>query len=76
MIDEVEGKEDEEVPCVEGVLEGALGALGDEHFGEGDGVLLSSFVKSMKSWFGGMTTSFCFLEVLEFELLGGDMMIW
>ena len=76
MIDEVEGKEDEEVPCVEGVFDGALGALGDGHFGGGDGVMLSSLVKSMKSCLGGMTTSFCFLEVLEFEVLGGDMMIW
>ena len=60
---------------MEGVLDGALGALGDEHLGGGDGVLLSSFVKSMKSCFGGMTTSFCFLEVLECEVLGGVMMI-
>ena len=60
---------------MEGVLDGALGALGDEHFGGGDGVLLSSFVKSMKSCFGRMMTIFCFLEALEFEVLGGVMMI-
>jgi hypothetical protein len=60
---------------VEGVLDGALGALGDEHLGGGDGVLLSSFVKSMKSYFGGMMTIFCFLEALDFEVLGGVMMI-
>ena len=29
---------------MEGVLDGALGALGDEHLGGGDGVLLSSFL--------------------------------
>jgi hypothetical protein len=60
---------------VEGVLDGALGALGDGHLGGGDGVVLSSFVKSMKSCFGGMITIFCFLEALEFEVLGGDMMV-
>jgi hypothetical protein len=59
---------------VEGVLDGALGALGDEHLGGGDGVVLSSFFKSMKSCFGGMMKSFYFLEALEFEVLGGDMM--
>jgi hypothetical protein len=58
---------------VEGVLDGALGALGDEHLGGGDGVVLSSFVRSMKSCFGGMMKIFCFLEALEFEVLGGDM---
>ena len=45
------------------------------HLGGGDGVLLSSFVKLMKSCFAGMTTSFCFLEVLEFKVLGEVMMI-
>jgi hypothetical protein len=60
---------------VEGLLDGALGALGDEHLGGGEGVVLSSFVKSMKSCFGGMITIFCFLEALEFEVLGGDMMV-
>jgi hypothetical protein len=29
---------------VEGVLDGAFGALGDEHLGGGDGVVLSSLV--------------------------------
>ena len=37
--------------------------------------MLSSLVKSMKSCFGGMITIFCFLEALEFEVLGGDMMV-
>ena len=58
---------------MKGVLDDALGALGDEHLGGGDGVVLYSFVKSMKSYFGGMMTIFCFLEALEFEVLGGDM---
>ena len=73
-MDEVEGMEEEDVPWVEGVLDGAFGALGDEHFGGGDGVVLSSLVKSMKSCFGGMMTIFYFLEALEFEVLGGVMM--
>ena len=60
---------------MEGVLDGAFGALGDEHLGGGDGVVLSSFVKSMKSCFGGMITIFCFLEVLELEVLGGDIVV-
>lgn len=60
---------------MEGVLDGALGALGDEHLGGGDGVVLFSLVKSMKSCFVGMITIFCFLEALEFEVLGGDMMV-
>jgi hypothetical protein len=58
---------------VEGVLDGAFGALGDEHLGGGDGVVLSSLVKSMKSCFGGMMTIFCFFEALEIEVLGDDM---
>ena len=60
---------------MEGVLDGALGIFGDEHFCGGDGFLLSSFVKSMKSCFGRMITNFCFLEALEFEVLGVVMMI-
>ena len=31
FMEEVDGKEDVEVAWVDGVLEGALGALGDEH---------------------------------------------
>lgn len=64
-MDEVDGMEEVEFPFVEGVLEGALGALGDEHCGCGDGVVLSSFVRSMKSCLGGIMTSFCFLALFE-----------
>ena len=60
---------------MEGVLDGAFGALGDEHLGGGDGVVLSSLVKSMKSCFGGMITIFCFFEALEIKVLGKDMMV-
>ena len=42
LMEDVDGKEDVEVACVDGVLEGALGALGDEHGFCGDGVVLSS----------------------------------
>ena len=31
LMDEVDGMEEVEVPFVDGVLEGALGALGDKH---------------------------------------------
>ena len=64
-MDEVDGMEEVEAPFVDGVLEGAFGALGDEHWGGGDGVVLSSLVRSMKSCFGGIMTSFCFLALFE-----------
>ena len=76
MDDDDDGMEDVEVPWVDGVLEGALGALGDGHWGCGDGVVLSSLVRSMKSCFGGMITSFCFLALLEMVVLGDDMVDW
>ena len=60
---------------VEGVLEGALGALGDEHLGCGNGVVLSLLVRSMKSCFGGIMTSFCFLTLFEMVVLGDDDMM-
>ena len=73
-MDDVDGRDEVDAPLVDDVLEGALGALGDEHCGGGDGVVLSSFVRSMKSCFGGMMTSFCLLEVVELVVLGDDMM--
>ena len=39
-------------------------------------MVLSSFVRSMKSCFGGMMTSFCLLELVELVVLGDDMMRW
>ena len=41
-MEDVDGKEDVEVACVKGVLDDALGALGDEHGFCGEGVVLSS----------------------------------
>ncbi|GKA64476.1 hypothetical protein Tco_0764082, partial [Tanacetum coccineum] len=54
--------EDEEVSLVDGVLEGALGALGD-------GAFMSSWVKSINNYFGGMMLIFGLLEALEMEAL-------
>ena len=65
--------EEDEVPLVDGVLEGALGALGDDSWSLGDGVMLSSFVKSMKSCFGGRMVSFGFFDGLEMEAFGEAM---
>ncbi|GJZ98877.1 hypothetical protein Tco_0671330 [Tanacetum coccineum] len=61
--------EDEEVSLVDGVLEGALGALGDESLSVGDGVFMSSWVKSTNNCFGGMMLIFGLLEALEMEAL-------
>ena len=72
-MEDEDGMEEVEAPFVDGVLEGALGALGDEHLGCGDGVLVSSRVKSMKSCFGGMIMSFCFLAWLEMIVFGDDI---
>ncbi|GKC70338.1 hypothetical protein Tco_1116221, partial [Tanacetum coccineum] len=54
--------EDEEVSLVDGVLEGALGALGDEIGCLGDGVFVSSWVKSTNNCLGGMMLNFGLLE--------------
>ncbi|GJT71519.1 hypothetical protein Tco_1030805 [Tanacetum coccineum] len=61
--------EDEEISFVDGVLEGALGALGDKIRSLGDGVFVSSWVKSTNNCFGGMMLIFGLLETLEVEAL-------
>ena len=37
-------------------------------------MVLSSLVRSIKSCFSGMITSFCFLALLEVVVFGDDMM--
>ena len=39
-------------------------------------MVLSSLVRSMKSCFGGIMTSFCLLALVELVVLGDDMMRW
>ncbi|GJW22330.1 hypothetical protein Tco_0032952 [Tanacetum coccineum] len=59
--------EDEEVPLVEGVLDGALGAFGEWGCCFGDGVLVSSSVRLMDNFLGRISVIFGFLESLEVE---------
>ncbi|GKC98253.1 hypothetical protein Tco_1168528 [Tanacetum coccineum] len=66
----------EEVSLVDGVLEGALGALGDEFGSLGDGVFVSSWVKSTNNCFGGMMLIFGLLETLEMEALVDAMNVY
>ncbi|GKE54923.1 hypothetical protein Tco_1490079, partial [Tanacetum coccineum] len=61
--------EDEKVSLVDGVLKGALGALGDHSLSLGDGVFVSFWVKSTNNCFGGMMLIFGLLEALEMEAL-------
>ncbi|GKD18869.1 hypothetical protein Tco_1208027, partial [Tanacetum coccineum] len=66
----------EEVSLVDGVLEGALGALGDEIGSLGDVVFVSSWVKFNNNCFGGMMLIFGFLETLEIEALVEAMEVY
>ncbi|GJR71278.1 retrovirus-related pol polyprotein from transposon TNT 1-94 [Tanacetum coccineum] len=65
----VKSIKDEEGSLVDGVLEGALGALGDEIRSLGDGVFMLSWVKSTNNCLGGMMLIFGLLEALEIEAL-------
>ncbi|GJX75197.1 hypothetical protein Tco_0313792 [Tanacetum coccineum] len=67
---------DEEVSLVDGVLEGALGALGDEIESLVDGVFMSYWVKSTNNCFGGMMLIFGLLETLEIEALVEAMEVY
>ncbi|GJU13423.1 hypothetical protein Tco_1135819 [Tanacetum coccineum] len=55
---------------------GALGALGDEFGSLGDGVFVSSWVKSTNNCFGGMMLIFGLLETLEMEALVDAMNVY
>ncbi|GKD68373.1 hypothetical protein Tco_1322463 [Tanacetum coccineum] len=61
--------DDGEVALVDGVFDGAFGALGDESWCFGGGVLVSSLVRSMNNCLGGMMMIFGLLEGLEVEAL-------
>ena len=65
--------DDDEVALDDGVLDGAFGALGDDVWGLGDGVVFSSLVRSINSCFGGRMVIFGFLHCLVMEALGDAM---
>ncbi|GJV85868.1 hypothetical protein Tco_1525766 [Tanacetum coccineum] len=64
----LEAINDEDVPLVDGVLDGALSAFGERGCCFGDGVLASSCVRSMNNLLGGIIMIFGFLEALEVEV--------
>jgi hypothetical protein len=59
-MDEVDGMEEVEFPLVEGVLEGAFGALGDEHWGCG----VVFICKINEELFGWYNDKFLFLGIV------------
>ncbi|GKF68455.1 hypothetical protein Tco_0198134, partial [Tanacetum coccineum] len=69
----LEIEDEEDVPLVDGVLKGALGAFGDRGLCFGDGVLASSWVRSMNNFLGGLIVIFGFLVDLEVEVYENAM---
>ncbi|GKB29401.1 hypothetical protein Tco_0868802 [Tanacetum coccineum] len=63
-----EAIDDEDVPLVDGVLDGALGAFGDRGCYFGDVILASSCVRLMNNFLGEIIMIFGFLEALEVEV--------
>ncbi|GJR34559.1 hypothetical protein Tco_1210243 [Tanacetum coccineum] len=61
-------EKEDDVPLVDVVLKGALGAFSDKGLCFGDGLLTSSWVRFLKSCFGGMIVIFGFLVALEVEV--------
>ncbi|GJS52704.1 hypothetical protein Tco_0626066 [Tanacetum coccineum] len=61
---------------VDGVQVNTFGALGDEFGSLGDGVFMSSWVKSTNNCFGGMMLIFGLLETLEMEALVEAMNVY
>ncbi|GJS44508.1 hypothetical protein Tco_0569551 [Tanacetum coccineum] len=60
-------EEEEDILIVNGVLNGALGVVGDIGLCFGDGVLASSCVRSMNNYLDGMIVILGFLVFLEVE---------
>ncbi|GKB58629.1 retrotransposon protein, putative, ty1-copia subclass [Tanacetum coccineum] len=65
----LEAMEDDEGPLVDGVFEGAFGELSDKTWYFGEGVLVSSRVRSMNNCFGEIMLIFGRLKGLEVEAL-------
>ncbi|GJT70030.1 hypothetical protein Tco_1029316 [Tanacetum coccineum] len=63
----LEAIDDGDVPLVDGVLNGALGAFGDRGCCFNDEVLASSCVRSINNLLGGIIVIFGFLEALKVE---------
>ncbi|GJY53972.1 hypothetical protein Tco_0445636 [Tanacetum coccineum] len=69
----LEAMNDEEVALVDGVFDGAFGALSDESWCFGEGVLVSSLVRSINNCLGGMMVIFGLLKGLEVKALVNAM---
>ncbi|GJV97782.1 hypothetical protein Tco_1549359 [Tanacetum coccineum] len=72
----LESMEDEEVATMDGVFEGAFGALSDKTWYFGEAVLVSSIMRSMNSCFGGIMLILGLLEGLEVVALVDAMEVF